>query len=293
MKRMSLNEILTAAFDRNKRPSGLDAGDEKLFAELSHLREGLNELSQETFNEPDLAVSKDRLRAALLSEGLASKRNTSGARWLWMPAAAGCMALMFSLVHNLNRSVEPMITLGDKADTGTFDSKLEAFNPELSKSSKSLPAFTNPGDSESDKPLAFNSGTSPESSELSMGRGSVENTLSVRPKSNGSRSLDGHSRTLVAINSDVPYGPEPLRMAAFDTRTGAASGPVNRNSGVADSMAFGGTGGGFAFGTGRGAAGMLNASAESVVLLASDKDANTGANTAKEVDANTNVVIGG
>lgn len=112
MIRNRTDKLVEAAFgDRDRADLGtLSAEEIRELAQLEELRATLPRLNK----IPEPQISTERLRDAILAQGLKPQPTRSSNSWMWTPAAAFAMAFAIFFLRP-KASVEPQITLGAKS----------------------------------------------------------------------------------------------------------------------------------------------------------------------------------
>lgn len=237
---------------------GLDAHSAKKVDDMRWLKEGLVELRE----VPEDQMSVERLRDAILGQGLKPHAEPSRWSWLWMPTTAGltACALMFVLQAR-NRQVDPQIMIPEG------------------------PAFS--------QPFAFNfdpTEADPTGSQLSMKAVERETSKPVAQVRNTPRGRGARPSAPVEKTANAPV--VPMMMVASEAiQTGIRTGMATVGSRHAGAR-----------GDASGDAAMMAAPAamdammpddSGVVLIQNEKDAQTGAPIATEVNSTNNVLVGG
>jgi anti-sigma factor RsiW len=99
--------------------------------QYSGLRSNLSQLR----DVPADQLSRDRLRSRLLADGLKGQSRTGGAGWLWMPVTATALAFLVYYVHLRSTDVSPRLVLSPTEVSGLTSAS--NWNP-------SVPAFVAP-----------------------------------------------------------------------------------------------------------------------------------------------------
>ena len=230
------------------------AGDRKAEAVVqayADMRDGLKSLAE----IPEDQFSKDRLRDAILTQGLkpVPTRVRNNRNWLWMPATASAMGfvLMFS-VQMLHRRSGPTNIVVNAPKGYSLGSSILPPNSSASGVSAKSAGLT--------------------ASNLGHGHSAVESSTSVDPdevdpRISASNFVSGEDDA--AVDPDLGSRPTGPNLAALPVTDGnLASLTASNNS-------------------------PKPASAEPIILIDQDKDDQTGACRATEVGSSSNVLVGG
>lgn len=256
---------------------------------------------------PEMQFSKERLRSAILEQGLKPKKpGIQWVNWLLAPTAVACvMALGLVLMNGTSRK-DPELVLGSKSSA----SKPTPFNPILAKPSDTRVAAVNKNDkvipnvqitrapSEANRPThSINRTHSGHSSGSETGYREL-----VQAKASSSSEVY-HSVTDKAVPSGVAGNAvKDTMMLAARMGSGASEGNTLTSFG---SRPFGGGGlgkGGVlpeadysndAFKVAFANVSMKSGEEAKLIVIDSDQDSGVGAAVATEVNNTTNVVIGG
>jgi hypothetical protein len=259
MNRKLEDELLQAAFGdlspdeeaRIAREASADPEAAKTYALYTDMKEGLKSMR----DLPEHQLSTDRLRHAILQQGLKPKRTGWGLGWTLFPAAAAAATVLGYLAMTKQPSVD-----GEQ-------------RPVASNTKKDKPLFENtasnkaPNIERPDNWMSFEQ--TPFGEDPTIGT-----DVSVRSAGNR-RSRSGSGIRLVARNtepirvSDEVYGP-PVPPTPTNINAGGGARTANASAGPA----------------------VVNTD-PGIVVIENDRDRETGANRAKEVDSAKNVVIGG
>lgn len=233
-----------------ERKASQDSETARIFASYKDMSEGLKSLRE----VPDHQLSTERLRHAILSQGLAPRRSGWGFGWLLVPAGAVAMTV---LGYQLLKS--------EHSTTAGVASRQERSNPLVVGAT---------GDVASNGKLLERDLMKLFEEELSGG-GSVTERSSLptdEPSTTRSSQLPSRARSRVEYTGisvgATSFGPDPGSVEASVEGSGSPAmtadttpGPQQDNSGI--------------------------------VVIEPDRDHATGANRATEVSSARNVVIGG
>lgn len=249
-----------------RRELAADAEAEKFVADFEALRLDMRQLDNDI---PEHQLSTERLRHAILNQGLheVPRKRASWLSWFWMPAAAASVTL--ALLTVLNRPTTPLVYGGGpdtvKSALNQIDSvalnetKKETFGSDLGSELVTPKASTN-------EQVATNvaeSTTRP--SRRGMNRGSGRRGHQV---STGVKNVLAGLNTASVLNkagTTASFSDPSMKR----TVTGAPG--ANATESVAPA---------------------LDLQAEPIILIGTEKDANTGARKATEVSS-SNVSISG
>jgi hypothetical protein len=131
--RLAFGDVTPEEATALEREMANDPEASKALASYRRMREGLRDLH----DIPQDQLSKERLRHAILSQGLKPRPVSSGTSWLWMPAAAAVLAFGIVFVRNLpSPSGAPVAIVGES-------------RPDFVKNSETPKIEFSPGSSES------------------------------------------------------------------------------------------------------------------------------------------------
>src|SRR5690349_10801263 len=105
MVRLAFGDVTPEESAALEREAQHDPEAARALASYRRMREGLKDLHE----IPEDQLSKERLRHAILSQGLRPKPVPSGRSWLWMPAAAATLAFGMILMRGGTNSPEVSI----------------------------------------------------------------------------------------------------------------------------------------------------------------------------------------
>jgi hypothetical protein len=129
MRRKNEEELIKLAFgdiepqgsERAKRMLAEDAEAAKLFAGYSEIREGLKSLKT-----PEHQLSTERLREAILKQGLKQKSPLAGWKWTFAPLAVAAAAFLITLRMGGQPTTGTYVNLpSDQGNKPTIDSPID------------------------------------------------------------------------------------------------------------------------------------------------------------------------
>lgn len=226
-----------------------DAEATRILEDYKNMRGGLKAMA----DIPEHQLSTERLRHAILTQGLKPKPAKPQFGWLWMPAAAAALAFGIVVVRNMNNSPIPHFTGGTVA------------NNSISNLGNDLPDIVK----ETDNAFAFATASGEIISVQQPAMTTTVRTYRPRTHRSAKNEVDGARvatlrdaiREEFERNASVP----PAAIAkAFDK-------DVPGNAGRRDALV----------------------QESPIVLIDSAKDESTGAQRAKELDSASNVLVGG
>lgn len=221
--------------------------------EYRAMRSSLRGLSESV---PPDQLSKERLRAAILAGGLQSQREPETARrnWLWMPVMAAAASYVVLTLWNQGTTKTPTVVMENSGPK---------FDTQLTEPTKSIvasaPVELPPVKAQEPKPVLVAANDSKTERKPRTRRRApvvIEDTPAV---------TDEEIASLVASNNEArhrPVAPQPPSQAPEGT--GEATMVLTSS-----------------------------ASAGPIVLIDTNKNSETGANTAMEVGSTNNVLVGG
>ena len=131
MRRKNEEELIKLAFgdiepqgsERAKKMLADDAEAAKLFAGYSEIREGLKSLKT-----PEHQLSTERLREAILKQGLKQKGPLAGWKWTFAPLAVAAAAFLITLRMGGQPTTGPVVTTSDGNSSGSINRPID-FSP--------------------------------------------------------------------------------------------------------------------------------------------------------------------
>lgn len=128
MRRKNEEELIKLAFgdiepkgsEHAKRLLAEDAEAAKLFAGYSEIREGLK-----SFKTPDHQLSTERLREAILKQGLKQKSPVAGWKWTFAPLAVAAAAFFIALRMGGQPTSGPVVTSFDPNPSSTIEKPID------------------------------------------------------------------------------------------------------------------------------------------------------------------------
>lgn len=131
MRRKNEEELIKLAFgdiepkssENARRLLAEDAEAAKLFAGYSEIREGLKSLKT-----PEHQLSTERLREAILKQGLKQKSPLAGWKWTFAPLAVAAAAFLITLRMGGQPTSGPVVTNSDGDSNGTVNRPID-FSP--------------------------------------------------------------------------------------------------------------------------------------------------------------------
>ena len=128
MRRKNEEELIKLAFgdiepqgsERAKKMLAEDAEAAKLFAGYSEIREGLKSLKT-----PEHQLSTERLREAILKQGLKQKSPLAGWKWTFAPLAVAAAAFLITLRMGGQPTSGSVVTTSNGNSSGSIDRPID------------------------------------------------------------------------------------------------------------------------------------------------------------------------
>lgn len=217
MRRKNEEELIKLAFgdmepdasERAKQMLAEDAEAAKLFAGYSEIREGLKQL-----RTPEHQLSTERLREAILKQGLKRRDPLAGWKWTFAPLAVAAAAFLITLRMG-GQPDAPVANVFDPKPEGSIENPIDFSPTERVMDTVPAPTVTRP--TVQTERVASVTRSSGRSGASRMARNNPSTTRSLVAKKTPSLSPADISRS--AIDGALPAGAiaQPLDMAEEQT----------------------------------------------------------------------------